>query len=454
MANDGLKQRKRTWYARLRVPRELQPIVGRAEYVRTLETRDLSEANRRKHAVLAELHTELQRAVRAAGKGGDAAGLVDLAASLREDVEAGRISRAEAVAAQDASTERVLERRQPGDVAASDQAIRAAYRTLSGAPLLSTAITEYLAERGPHIRQQTLQEKKRQLLELSAWLGADCEVGEVPKARAGRYVADVLLKKGHKAKTTKDTLSNLSAFWGWLEGRGLVDFNVWHKMSGTVRGSTRGREAVRRPWTDAELLKLLQGIPEGDPLLPMTAIAAWSGMRREEIAQLKVTDVASDHAFVIREGKSAAAVRRVPIHPAIRPLVVHLVKTSRDTFLIPGLLTGGADAKRAHYVGKRFTEVKRRLGFTDTALVFHTLRNAFMQRCEDAEVPESTTKLIVGHTRDSLTYGTYSPGPKFDALREAVAKVTFGKADALARALKGNAQVTMKSARRYKRAAA
>lgn len=73
------------------------------------------------------------------------------------------------------------------------------------------------------------------------------------------------------------------------------------------------------------------------------------------------------------------------------------------------------------------------VGFTDRALVFHTLRNSFMQRCENAGVPESTVKLIVGHSRQgSMTYGLYSPGPDFEKLRAGVRKVRYGKADSVA----------------------
>jgi integrase len=220
-------------------------------------------------------------------------------------------------------------------------------------------------------------------------------------------------------------------------------------MSGTVKGSTRGTAPKRRPWTDEELLKLLQGIPTSDPLLPMVALAAYTGMRREEVASLRVEDATEDGALIVREGKSAAALRRVPVHPALQPLVKSLRDSSRDGYMIPGLLTGGMDAKRAHYAGKRFSKLKEKLGFTDPALVFHTLRNAFMQRAEEGGVPESTTKLIVGHSRQGdITYGLYSPGVKFEALREAVGKVTYGAADGLVRELAGRVMITRKSMRR------
>ncbi len=224
-------------------------------------------------------------------------------------------------------------------------------------------------------------------------------------------------------------------------------------MSTTVRDSTCGTEARRRPWTNEEFARLLEGLAKDDKLYPLSAIAAYSGMRIEEIAQLRTSDVTTDHTFVIREGKTAAAVRRVPIHPAIAALVAQLRKQSKDGYLIPGGKAGGYDAKRSHYLSRAFGFAKKRLGITDKALVFHTLRNSFMQRCENAEVPERTVKLIVGHSRqDSMTYGLYSPGPSFDKLHDAVGKVSFGKADAFVEGLRGDAEVKRKSTRGHMRA--
>src|ERR1044071_3332574 len=51
----NLKRRHQTWYARVAVPPSLQSILGKAEIVRSLGTRDLREANRKKHRVLADI---------------------------------------------------------------------------------------------------------------------------------------------------------------------------------------------------------------------------------------------------------------------------------------------------------------------------------------------------------------------------------------------------------------
>jgi site-specific recombinase XerC len=76
---------------------------------------------------------------------------------------------------------------------------------------------------------------------------ADCAVTSITKKIAGRFVAEVLLTKGHAPKTVKDNLSNRSAFFVWLEGKGQVETNPWRGISGTVKKSTRGSGTKRRP---------------------------------------------------------------------------------------------------------------------------------------------------------------------------------------------------------------
>lgn len=141
-----------------------------------------------------------------------------------------------------------------------------------------------------------------------------------------------------------------------------------------------------------------------------------------------------------------------PIHPAIKPLVVHLKVTAKDGYLIPGLLSGGTDDKRGHLVGKRFTTLRRKLGLKGPDTVFHSFRKALAQRCEDAEVPESTVKLIGGWSRGKqMAYGLYSPGPKFEVLRKGIHKATYGEVDSLVRKLAKRVQISKKSARRKRR---
>ena len=54
--------------------------------------------------------------------------------------------------------------------------------------------------------------------------------------------------------------------------------------------------------------------------------------------------------------------------------------------------------------------------------VFHALRKTFTEAMAVAEVPESTTKPIIGHARQSLTCGHYSKGERV-RLREHINKL-------------------------------
>jgi integrase len=448
MVRTNLKRRGHTYYVRVAVPPELRRVVGAEEVLRTLKTRDLAEANRRKHAAIATLQAEwAQLQGQPQSNPRSASAILQEARELLGAIRAGTITADQAEAALDATVDGFTEQHDvdaEGDPEVPEgdaEAIRTAYRVLTtdgAVHLLSETAETYLTEKSRSITKAGRETKRRHIDGFAKWLQVDVEVRTIDKARAGRYVTEKLAPSGLSVKTITDAIDNLSSFWNWMEGRGYVDVNVWKGKAATVRASTRGGvTAKRRPWTDAELLKLLKGTKDDPRLYPLVALGAYTGMRLEELAQLKVEDF-DGSALSVREGKTASAVRRVPVHPVIANLVKRLASTSTDGYLVSDLKPGGIDGRRSHYASRRFGAAKVRLGFTDKGLVFHTLRNAFMQRCEDAEVPESTTKLIVGHSRGSdITYGVYSPGPKFEKLAAAVARVTYGEADGYVRSSAG-----------------
>ncbi len=72
-----------------------------------------------------------------------------------------------------------------------------------------------------------------------------------------------------------------------------------------------------------------------------------------------------------------------------------------------------------------FRYYKRKAGVTEQGQDFHAFRNTFIAVAEGHEVPESTIQLIVGHKRQSMTYGHYSKGERVK-LRAAVEKLDYG----------------------------
>jgi integrase len=236
-----------------------------------------------------------------------------------------------------------------------------------------------------------------------------------------------------KRKTVARRISSLSVLWGWLEVRGLApkDSNPWLRQLRGKRGK-RGQETQRSQWKDAELVKLLNGemTPQYTATLhDLVRLALVTGARLNELCSLKTSDVEKRRDgwwIVIREGKTQAAVREVPIHDSAAH-VLERRRHTQDGFLFAGLVAGGPDKRRSWNVSKVFGRYCDKLGFPDEALVFHSLRKTFTEVMEAAAVPETTIKLLIGHTRSSLTYGSYSKGERVE-LRDIIRKLKYSPA--------------------------
>jgi integrase len=158
-------------------------------------------------------------------------------------------------------------------------------------------------------------------------------------------------------------------------------------------------------------------------------VALVTGARLDELCALKITDAhkRSDGWWIeIRAGKTEAAVREVPVHSSVAQMVERRCKSSKDGYLFEGLAPGGPDNKRSWNVSKAFGHYTRKVVPSEERRTFHGLRSTFTEAMEDAGVPESTTQLIVGHKRQSLTYGHYSKGERLRKdLREYIDRLPY-----------------------------
>jgi hypothetical protein len=267
------------WYVQLSVPRDIQETVGAKVLTRSLQTRDLAEANRRKHAVLAEWQALFAQAAaqdvpppkRPVEETPER--LLQIAIEEREAIEAGERDPEEAEAGLDAAMDRYLDQQAarlgrdsegypplPPDAHAI---LQRATRTLSGQlqRSLGRHVERYLEEVAEHLTAQTIGDKRRHLAAFQEWFGSEREPREVTRSNAGSYVAQVIQKRTQKsngggarplsATTRKKEVSDLRSFFDWLAARGTVEANPFDRMSGTVKTSTRGKAPARRPWLPA-----------------------------------------------------------------------------------------------------------------------------------------------------------------------------------------------------------
>jgi integrase len=165
----------------------------------------------------------------------------------------------------------------------------------------------------------------------------------------------------------------------------------------------------------------------------MMRIAALSGMRINEIGRLKVADCA-DEVFNIREAKTAAGVRRVPIHPTLKPIIARRSKgKAGDAYLIEELSAPqDHTTDRAGKASERFTTYRRDLGIDErkdgqrqSNIDFHSFRRWFVTKAEEAGQPPHIISAVVGHAggRQGMTLGLYSGGPSEAQMRAVVESV-------------------------------
>jgi integrase len=202
------------------------------------------------------------------------------------------------------------------------------------------------------------------------------------------------------------------------------------------------------PFTIAELQTLFDALPRDvapakhspETALPwVAAIALYTGMRLEEIAQLTVADVqerAANGATIwcidIHNGgtnklKNETSARLVPVHSALdRAGLVKYRDAVKSGPLFPGLK---ARASKGNKVGARLGELFRKklvaLGLKRDGLCFHSFRHNVSTALDVAGVAESDAARILGHAQKTETRGTYSQGPGLKRLAAVVEEIKY-----------------------------
>lgn len=250
---------------------------------------------------------------------------------------------------------------------------------------------------------------------------------------------------GLSNRTINRYATALSLVWDWSKKRGYVDRSVSNPWEDQSRPAGERRKTQKLPFTVADLKKLLATSPEVKPTeqnaastLPwLCLVAAYSGMRLNEICSLKVADIKREHGvryFDVSGAKTEAGDRRVPIHSRlIQAGLLKFAEAHGNEWLFPALKPGGPDGKRSWYISKRFTEFRRDLGVVkiDPAtkkdrVDFHSFRRSIIQVLEIARLPQTEIAQVVGHEREGITFKIYNPdGLDMQTLRKVVEAIRY-----------------------------
>jgi integrase len=433
----NLEKRRLAYYAVLDVPVALRPIIGRARLRKSLKTRSLAVAQRERHAVLAEFQTAL-KAARAKLGGSD---VVSEALGWRLHLEKADRNPIELVLFDGSSSGQFTTDRETVSSLLGDRADEiadalgdeAARDFVSVATGRATPLTSHFEDwlRDSLYKGRTEGDHRRAVERLSSWMtgsGHATILEIVSRKVAGQFVMKGLGGSAIAPKTVNKYVSSLSSYWAWLEKRGFVETNPWQRqgVSKKTTASASGEEK-ERAFTSDEMKRLLTGTDDKE-LSEVIRLLALTGMRIEELYQLRVGDVLPNGCFQIRASKTNAGVRPVPIHSALQGIVAGLTHDRpADAFLMEN---GSGSAERSMAMSKRFGRYRETVGVDAkvpgkrrSLVNAHSFRRWFITTAEQAGQTENIIASVVGHKRPGMTFGTYSSGPSVDQFRVCVEAV-------------------------------
>lgn len=220
--------------------------------------------------------------------------------------------------------------------------------------------------------------------------------------------------KGEKRYASAETKARMKSMFNlmfdYAYARDIVDRNYARaykidKKLNKQRKANKGKivifseEEIKTLWDSVGKIKFAD----------MIVIGIYSGWRPQELAILKIKDIDLEEGVMFGGMKTDAGKNRcVPIHPAIRELVVNRYNEAVE--LGSEYLFNDIDGQQGTYMTYdkyrgRFKKVMERLGMTHHP---HETRHTFITRAKRADVDEYILKRIVGHSIPDITENVYT----------------------------------------------
>ena len=199
------------------------------------------------------------------------------------------------------------------------------------------------------------------------------------------------------------------------------------RISNKPNSKTLNKTQSYLPYSATEVVKLYQQalLDEDEKLADLILLGMHTGARIEELCSLFCKDIdLHENSIAIRNAKTEAGERVIPIHSAIQDRIKQMIEKSTDDYLFTGL-NKNKYGDRSNALGKRFGRMKEKLGFTTRQYGFHSIRKTFTTLLENAGVGENITADIIGHEKPRITYGLYSGGSTLETMREAIEKIRY-----------------------------
>jgi integrase len=411
-------------------PSKRSAFNGNQKLYRSLKIKehDLRKAQAARHAVVAELKAEIENKGKRAAIGDSyifGTTALHTGQQVRDKFEQAK-SDSDVISAAKALIDSGLRERETNPAPNANFVTETMAGMFVGLIAINEHIEAWLTEE--RFKDRTKADRRLAVRELLEWLAGKGIAGTL-EAVTNKTAGDFRMQRfvGMHPRTANKRLESLRGYWRWLEKLGYASSNPWIGKSISKR-ATRG-EALERPFTDEEVVTLFTSHANWR-MRDVMAIAALSGMRLDEIFQLKVADCA-DNVFNIRSAKTNAGIRKVPIHPALSPIIARRKqnKTPND-YLIEEGTDGGWDGNRSMAFSKRFGTYRKSCGISEvhegnarSRVNFHSWRRWFITKADQAGLREQDVARTVGHKVKGMSFGLYSGGSSLEQLQNVVEEV-------------------------------
>lgn len=452
------------WRVSVPVPRELVKAIGKTRLKRSLETHSQAEAERKKHAVVAEFLAMIQAAREGRLPKATVAGIAAAPSMSERELTSLALDLRSNLQSQDEGTDdfelekegifQVAERIRGPEIGIDEETDRPVFdrdREKKAGQFLRVAIGKETPVREPlglfhdqvNWLPRTKADSARAISALEEW----CKDNRVPfvieaitRKRAGQFIGDLASSEDRPLtnRTINKYLSCLSQYWKWLEKRGFVelDSSPWSRQS--LPKVKPNEDEKGRPFTDEEMVKLFSNTPNQPYIKDMMMIGALTGARIDAIACLRRKDITDDECFRFKPQKRENSSRLVPIHSALKSTVERLVEGLKpDDGLFPDCppVPSGKAREQSMPAVKAFSYfrtnvakvseivIDKKTGKERDRVNFHSFRRWFITKAIQAGQTELVAQIVVGHKPQSIAASVYLGGLTMEQMRECVEAV-------------------------------
>ena len=218
----------------------------------------------------------------------------------------------------------------------------------------------------------------------------DMKMRDIRTAHMERIMASAPVKH--------DAQSKIKQLWCQMFRFAMERDIVQKNYADFVSLRDKPEETKRIAIPDEDIAKIWDAVDAGDPTAEIAILYIYTGMRANELLQVKKEDVNVVARILIGGNKTQAGKnRRIPLHTAIIPILQQWLDGPGEYLLTD---KRSKPFKYQNFLVSHWTPFMKRMGMNYTP---HYARHTCATMMRKAEIPDDLRKAILGHANGDIT---------------------------------------------------